>query len=83
MRRAAVGPPVRLAELGDGELPVGWSQVDDEMRRHPRYQWFRSADLFERWGEAVRGEAVRGAARAQEQVVAAEAVGGGLGGAKL
>lgn len=46
------------AEGGAVEAGGGWDDVDDEMRRHPRYD--APSDLFKYWGAAVSGA---GAAR--------------------
>jgi len=46
------GETIKLARSGDDKIALGWDDVDDAMRRHPRFQL--ESDMWAHWGPALR-----------------------------
>ncbi len=46
------GETIKLASSGNDQIALGWDDVDDAMRRHPRFQF--QDDMWAHWGSATR-----------------------------
>ena len=49
------GPTVKMSLDGDEQYPLGWRQVDAQMRQHERFR--QPEELFETWSPEVRSVA--------------------------